>query len=213
MKHDIQIWGVSKLIPYAQNAKKHEPAQVAKIAKSISEFGWTQPIVVDKEGVIIAGHGRRLAALQLKLTEVPVWVRSDLNAEQVRALRLADNRVAQGDIDTDLFRKELETLQYDLSGMFDDKELEFAVADLGSMNVDAFIGDVGVAVDAQEAATRERVENVADKTVPVARVLGFQNIKGSNQLAISRFMSLIEEKTGKKGEDALVAFAHEFNSQ
>jgi ParB-like nuclease domain len=211
MKPDIQIWKIERLKPYPLNSKKHDPSQVARIAKSILEFGWTQPIVVDKDGVIIAGHGRRLAAIELKQTDVPVWVRSDLDDQQVRALRLADNRVAEGGLDTELFRQELATLEFDLTGIFDAKELEFAVADLGSINMDAFISDVGAAVDAQETATRDRVEKVAEKSVPVARVLGFKDIKGANQLAISRFMSKIEEQTGLKGEDALVAFADAYN--
>ncbi|MFH3639762.1 ParB/Srx family N-terminal domain-containing protein, partial [Acinetobacter baumannii] len=81
---------VDDVKPYELNAKIHSEEQVAKIAESIARFGWDQPIVVDKNGVIIKGHGRRLAAIKLGLIEVPVLVRDDLNEEQVKAARLAD---------------------------------------------------------------------------------------------------------------------------
>ncbi|AVI35233.1 ParB N-terminal domain-containing protein [Acinetobacter baumannii] len=86
----IQMWIVDDVKPYELNAKIHSEEQVAKIAESIARFGWDQPIVVDKNGVIIKGHGRRLAAIKLGLIEVPVLVRDDLNEEQVKAARLAD---------------------------------------------------------------------------------------------------------------------------
>lgn len=86
----IQMWIVDDVKPYELNAKIHSEEQVAKIAESIARFGWDRPIVVDKNGVIIKGHGRRLAAIKLGLIEVPVLVRDDLNEEQVKAARLAD---------------------------------------------------------------------------------------------------------------------------
>jgi ParB-like chromosome segregation protein Spo0J len=207
MKPNIQIWDIERLKPYPKNSKIHDKKSVTKIAESIKQFNWTQPIVVDKDGVIIAGHGRRLAALELKMTQVPVWVRDDLDDNAVRALRLADNKVAESGIDTELFRQELADLDYDLSSFFDAKELEFAVADLGTINMDAFVDDVGAAVNRQEQETRETVTQLADKEVAIAKVMGFKSVKGSNQLAISRLMAEIERRTGLKGEEALVAFS------
>ena len=66
-------WSVSRLVPYARNARTHSEAQVAQIAASIREWGWTTPILVDEAGGLIAGHGRVMAARQLGITEVPVW--------------------------------------------------------------------------------------------------------------------------------------------
>lgn len=91
----IESWPIDKPIPYARNARTLSPSAVDKVAASIKEFGWQQPIVVDTEGVIIAGHTRLLAAKQLGLTEVPVYVASELTPQQVKAYRLTDNRVAQ----------------------------------------------------------------------------------------------------------------------
>lgn len=108
----IESWSVDKPIPYARNARMLSPQAVSKVAASIKEFGWQQPIVVDAEGVIIAGHTRLQAAKFLQLTEVPVYVAADLTPQQVKAYRLADNRVAQeSSWDYELLAIELEELK------------------------------------------------------------------------------------------------------
>jgi DNA modification methylase len=108
----IEFRPVSKLIPYAHNARTHTPQQVAQITASIKEFGWTNPILIDGEGVIIAGHARLLAAQRLKMSEVPVIVLGHLTPAQRKALVLADNKLAlNAGWDEDLLRIELEELQ------------------------------------------------------------------------------------------------------
>ena len=88
----VELWLIDKLIPYARNARTMTPAAVDKVAASIQEFGWRQPIVVDANRVIIAGHTRLAAARKLGLTKVPVLTAEDLTPAQVRAYRLMDNR-------------------------------------------------------------------------------------------------------------------------
>ncbi len=85
---------VAALVPYAENARTHSPSQVAQIAASIAEFGFVNPVLVDAEGVLIAGHGRVMAAKQLRLASVPVLRLGHLSPAQARALRLADNQIA-----------------------------------------------------------------------------------------------------------------------
>ena len=85
---------VAALIPYAENARTHSPAQVAQIAASIAEFGFVNPVLVDAEGVLIAGHGRVMAAKQLGMAAVPTLRLGHLSPAQARALRLADNQIA-----------------------------------------------------------------------------------------------------------------------
>lgn len=82
----------SVLKPYYRNQKKHTKSQITLLAKAMKAAGFDQPVVVDKDLVIIKGHGRRLAALELKLKMVPVVVRADLSPDQVMAARIADNR-------------------------------------------------------------------------------------------------------------------------
>jgi len=85
---------VADLIPYARNARKHSDEQVVKIARSITEFGWTNPVLVSEAGGIIAGHGRILAAQHLNIREVPVIVAVGWTDAQQRAYVIADNKLA-----------------------------------------------------------------------------------------------------------------------
>jgi DNA modification methylase len=91
----VEIWPIENLIPYARNPRHIPQSAVNKVAASIREFGFRQPIVVDQKGVIIVGHVRLLAAQQLELTNVPVHVATELTVAQVNAYRLADNRTNQ----------------------------------------------------------------------------------------------------------------------
>lgn len=205
-KLQIDLWDTEKLIPYELNSKIHDEKQVEKIAKSIQEFGWDQPIVVDCNGVIIKGHGRRLAAIKLGLAKVPVLVRHDLTEEQVRAARLADNRVAVGDIDAELLQKELASLDFDLEGIFDRKELDFMSADLGEMNEEAFALDLDEEVAKQSAETIKKIEETDERPVKIDKALGFKQISGKDERYVARFMAQVEAETGKTGADAFVEF-------
>jgi hypothetical protein len=88
----IETWPIDRIRPYERNARKIPKAAVDAVARSLQEYRWQQPIVVDADGIIIVGHVRRLAALQLGWTEAPVHVATNLTAAQCRAYRLADNR-------------------------------------------------------------------------------------------------------------------------
>lgn len=110
--HDYRLLPLSGLVPYARNARTHSDAQVAQIAASIREFGWTNPILVDEQGGIIAGHGRVLAARKLDMAEVPAITLGGLSEAQKRALVLADNKLAlNAGWDEELLRLELTDLQ------------------------------------------------------------------------------------------------------
>jgi len=103
---------LSDLIPYINNSRKHSDDQVTQIAASIKEFGWTNPILVDGDNGIIAGHGRIMAAKKLGMTEVPVIELAHLSKEQRKALIIADNKLAlNSDWDSNLLAIELKDLQ------------------------------------------------------------------------------------------------------
>jgi ParB-like chromosome segregation protein Spo0J len=91
----IELWPIDKPIPYARNARTIPQAAVDKVAASIREFGWQQPIVVDVERIVVAGHVRLLAAKQLDEKKVPVLVAKGLTPAQIKAFRLMDNRSHQ----------------------------------------------------------------------------------------------------------------------
>ena len=129
MTPEIRMVAVASLIPYARNARTHSDDQVAQIAASIAEFGFTNPILTDGERGVIAGHGRLAAARKLELTEVPVIELTHLSAIQKKAYILADNRIAaNAGWDDELLGVELTELKdagFDLELMgFGDEELE-----------------------------------------------------------------------------------------
>jgi len=110
----IERWSTDKLVPYARNARTHSEEQVAQIAASIVEFGFTNPILAGSDGVIVAGHGRLAAAQKLGLDTVPVVVLDHLTPTQRRALIIADNRIAENaGWDDAMLRIELQSLQED----------------------------------------------------------------------------------------------------
>jgi DNA modification methylase len=113
----VETRWVEALIPYARNPRTHSDAQIAQLAASIVEFGWTNPILVDGANGVIAGHGRLLAARKLGLTEVPVIELAHLTSAQKRALVIADNRIA-------------------LDGGWDEAMLMLELADLADVGFD-----------------------------------------------------------------------------
>lgn len=115
MNKDMNIVNmkIKEIIPYEKNAKKHDKTQIANVAESIKRFGFAQPLVVDKDNVLIIGHCRLLAAKQLKLREVPVVRMDDLTEEQVKQLRLLDNKLNESDWDYDLLADEIGDLDFD----------------------------------------------------------------------------------------------------
>ena len=109
-KIKIVMKKIKDIIPYFNNPRKNDKA-IDAVMHSIEEFGFKNPIIIDKDGVIISGHTRRLAAIKLGMTEVPCIVGSHLSEAQVKAFRLADNRVAEiATWDEDLLKEEMKNV-------------------------------------------------------------------------------------------------------
>lgn len=141
MALQVETRALETLIPYARNSRTHSDAQVAQIAGSIREFGWTNPVLVDGEGGIIAGHGRVLAARQLGLREVPVITLAHLTPAQRRAYVIADNKLA-------------------LNAGWD---LEMLVAELGELRDEDFdLALTGFSDDELAALLAEKTEGLTD---------------------------------------------------
>ena len=130
----VELWPLDRLIPHARNARTHSDAQVAQIAGSIAEFGFVNPVLVGDDGVIVAGHGRIMAARKLGLDKAPVIVLAHLSPTQRRALMIADNQIASNSgWDDEMLAAELAALKeedfdLDLLG-FDDAALDRLLAD------------------------------------------------------------------------------------
>jgi DNA modification methylase len=161
----VEYRSLDALIPYARNPRTHTEAQIAKIAASIVEFGWTNPILVDGANGIIAGHGRLAAARKLGLTEVPVIELAHLTEAQKRAYILADNRLAlDAGWDEEMLAVELAELReagfdLDLTGFTEDEIARYLV------------GFDEAAIDAPDASGDEADESALDEEVEPPRIV------------------------------------------
>ena len=129
---------LAELTPYAGNAKKHDSTQIANVAESIRQFGFVQPIVIDRDGVIVIGHCRALAAKKLGMKEVPCVCVDDLTPEQVNALRIVDNKSNESEWDFDILPDELAEL--DLSGFDFEFKMPYQEEE-SNVNIDDFFVD------------------------------------------------------------------------
>ena len=143
----IEMMAVADLVPYARNSRTHDDAQVAQIAASIREFGFTNPVLIDADGGIIAGHGRVLAARKLKLEQVPCIMLDHLTDTQRRAYVIADNKLAlNAGWDEDMLRIELEELgeigfDLDLIGFTDEEILALGADDIAEEGAEDAAGE------------------------------------------------------------------------
>ena len=158
MANRIEMWPLDRLIPYARNARTHSDTQVAQIAASIIEFGFTAPLLVSEDGGILAGHGRLAAARKLHLDAVPVVVLDHLTPTQRRAYILADNQLAlQAGWDKELLAVELADLS---SAGFD-----LALTGFSDDELSELLGDIEEAERANEA---EPIGEPVDEDIPEA---------------------------------------------
>lgn len=115
----IEMRNVSELVPYANNSRTHSPQQVDQIAASINEWGWTMPVLIDEKSMLIAGHGRIMAAQKLGIKEVPTMTATGWTESQKKAYVIADNKLSlNSDWDSDLLKLEignLEEMEFDIS--------------------------------------------------------------------------------------------------
>jgi 3'-phosphoadenosine 5'-phosphosulfate sulfotransferase (PAPS reductase)/FAD synthetase len=202
----IELWPLDTLRPYERNPRKNDSA-VEAVAKSISEFGFRQPLVVDDQGIIIVGHTRWKAAKQLGLEKVPVHVAENLTPEQVRAYRLADN--ATGEIatwDKELLPLELADLQgsdYDLSILgFDEDVLDNLLASLDGGESDS---------DGDNIETDEKLGDIgAMQYIENAEHIIIQYSGGKDSTVVLNWAAPTLHKLGKSFEAVFVETGAEF---
>lgn len=158
---------IDELIPYEKNPRKNDEA-VKYVAESIKQFGFKVPIVIDKDNVIVAGHTRYKASKKLKLEEVPCIVADDLTDEQIKAYRLADNKVAEkAEWDFELLDAELDDLfDFDMTvfGFEEDTTEEFNENDLDEeVNKTNVIISINCKNVNDYEQIKERIQNLADE--------------------------------------------------
>lgn len=147
----VENIAVSKLIPYAKNTKKHDDKQIANVAESIKQYGFVQPIVIDKDNTVVIGHCRLLASKKLKLKEVPCVCVDELTPKQVKALRIVDNKTNESEWDIEFLTEELAEIdlsEFDLDFGIEDEEEETEIVEDEAPEVDedaepiAKLGDI-----------------------------------------------------------------------
>jgi ParB-like chromosome segregation protein Spo0J len=202
----IELLDIDKIHPYTNNAKNHPPEQIDRLAATITRFGWDQPIVVDKEGVIIKGHGRRLAAIKLGLKKVPVLVRSDMTQNEADAARISDNAVISNSFDTRMMQSELQRLMSipEIEFTTDDlgltqKDQQLLLSALDTASTEALMMDTHKDVEEHKTAEEKRVAEADDETIPVADALGFKRLNRVQARVFSRAIAEAESETGKEG--------------
>jgi len=201
---------IKDITPYANNPRKNDRS-LPKVKASIKEFGFKQPIVVDKENVIIVGHTRYHASLDLGFAKVPVIVASDLTNAQVKAYRIADNKVSQdSEWDIDLLKLELgeidkSNIDVDITG--------FSKAEIESLNLDTVNITSGLTEISNESENNEDTiyEGVADELADDYVNINF-TMKVSERKKVFNIINLIKTKEGyATSSEALIKLCNDYN--
>ena len=195
----VEKWALEKIKPYDRNAREHPDVQVELLSKLMLKHGVDQPIVVDEDGVILKGHGRRLAALKAGFTEFPVVVHRGLSEADKRGLRISDNKVALlAGWDEALLRLEIDDLK--LNG-FDIPDLGFDDKELMLLNPGGFLADI-IGADVKESSA----------VVPGARgvSLKFDMMPADRDKVIAWLATERDNRKLRTTAEALIAIADEY---
>lgn len=177
---EIESWPLDKARPYPANARKIPQRAVEQCAESIREFGWQQPIVVDRDGVIVAGHVRHRAAALLGETTIPVVVARELSDAQIRAYRIADNRTRDYTTwDYGMLADELRAVGDDFAKVLDLADWQQLVAEFERQRADAedlLSGDARALISQEHAVTvvfadRDSADRAGPELLAIAGVL------------------------------------------
>lgn len=179
---NIEQLKVDDLLPYATNSRTHSPEQVAQIAASMVEFGWTNPVLIDARGTIVAGHGRVMAARKLGMETVPCIRLGHLTSAQVRAYVIADNKLAlNAGWDDEMLKAELDILKEEgfemgLTG-FSDAELEKLLGkfEIGEGSMPELNSEDRQPIQQKTFTLHDEQAEEVDRAIAKAKELGLDN--------------------------------------
>ena len=213
---NVEMKPIDWVKPYAQNAKLHPAEQIERLAKTIKKFGWDQPIVTDEHGVIIKGHGRRLAAIHLGMTQVPVLVRADLSKAEANAARIADNAAFSMAYDTKTMQAEISRIMAEIPDLnLDDLALTQKDQDFMTKLLDETAAAGSLIED--HIAEGERAKKEADEAVdaadaeeiPLAKVFGFGKATRAEQRVFAQFQAVAGDRFPGDEKTALFSLMRE----
>lgn len=203
---NIVYKNIKELKPYKKNAKKHDKKQVEQIANSIKEFGFTQPVIIDKNNCVVAGHGRILGAKKAGLTQVPTVMLEDLTEEQIKAYRLVDNKLNESEWDSVLLAQELEEIKdlnmdlfgFDLAEEIEQEESKYSMEiNIPHYEVKGEMPDLSELVD--KTKTNELLNNIKASNIPeeikkFLRLGAYRHLK-FNYSKIAEFYAQADKET------------------
>lgn len=198
----IEAWDLDALTPSVNNHKKHTDETVRRLAKSMNRLGQIQPVLVDKDGEIIAGHGRHLAAKLLGWAKVKV-IQLPVDKKTAIEMRIADNTTSNQNIDGQLLAKELREAGVELNELDafiqDDGLMSLIHADLeDDLGIDdtALANDINASVEDFAAEGERRMEDVENEDTPLRRVFGFTKVSPRQARVLQDFMGVVTKETG-----------------
>lgn len=203
---NIVYKNIKELKPYKKNAKKHSKEQVEQIANSIKEFGFTQPVIIDKNNCVVAGHGRILGAKKAGLKQVPTVTLEELTEEQIKAYRLVDNKLNESEWDSILLAQELEEIKdlnmdlfgFDLAEEIEQEENKYSMEiNIPHYEIKGETPDLSELVD--KTKTNELLNNIKESNVPeeikkFLRLGAYRHLK-FNYSKIAEFYSQADKET------------------
>lgn len=207
----VEKYDINKIKPYEQNHKLHPEEQIERLKKSIMTTGLHYPIMIDKNGVIIAGHGRWTALKEIGYKEAPVVVRRDLSDAEVKAARISDNITASVKYDT-------RTLQEDLRSLFSEEGIGFSAEDIGlsekeqdlllsaiaTPDESVVMEEIDKEFDEQAEKEKKAIKEADETPVKVAEAFGFKSITREQARRLNMAIAVASERTGKTGVDAII---------
>jgi hypothetical protein len=203
--HTIPVtsYNVADLVPYENNTKIHDDEQVERLANTIKEYGFRVPIIIDENGVIIAGHGRRMAVMKLGWSKVPVQIVKGWSEARKNAFRIAENKVTSDKYDTDAIMREVASMSEDDLRIFL-PETEFKVLTEQRVDMNAFVEDIDSEMEAFDEGRDAAADRVDADKIATAKAFGFKQVTIAEQREIKHLMAIAEEETGRKGAEALI---------
>ena len=203
---NIVYKNIKELKPYKKNAKKHGKEQVEQIANSIKEFGFTQPVIIDKNNCVVAGHGRILGAKKAGLKQVPTVTLEELTEEQIKAYRLVDNKLNESEWDSVLLAQELEEIKdlnmdlfgFDLAEEIEQEESKYSMEiNIPHYEVKGEMPDLSELVD--KTKTNELLNNIKASNIPeeikkFLRLGAYRHLK-FNYSKIAEFYAQADKET------------------
>lgn len=206
----VESIDIEQIKPYPKNHKIHPEGQIKQLKNSISTTGLNYPLILDKNHVIIAGHGRFEAIKSLGWKKVPVIIRADLTDEEVQAARISDNITASTRYDTSVLADDLRDLfskdvVFDAEAMgMSDKEIDLLLKDVDMPEIDAIMTDPEAEMQRQDEEDAANMKKADKDEVKFSEVFGFKSLTREQARRISRALAQIEALKEKTGADAVL---------